>query len=243
MADFTQLMNNGFGVVTVMDVCIYEKKGGYGEGSDCCAVLPAGQTAVTGEPYDASSWVATGQKLDTLKISNLNQEGPTKTITGGKYSVPLVKYGKTTTVEMQDALGSAMTLVRFFGCELGTSTNKGARISVGDKFPHPFAMEGKTFFIDRVTGKEVELYIFMPQFYPEGILNLTQDAEGDAAVFDLNGTLISTWICDDVATESTAHTKRKVAYEIREKSFFAATPTADSSDSAFNPADYQFANS
>ena len=287
--NFNDLMK-GFGVVTVMDACIYTLKDGKAYTGGSCGHLGNTQGALTNE-----DWEFSGEILDTLKIANLTQEGPTKEIKGGKYANSLIKFGKTTTAEIQDALGRASTLVRFFGADYnggvqktytitdtivgdGTATAfyimkgkipagkiatatwtasegeiqtkaagegdlasyvkvtfaaapaantevvitcqytdgenlNGTRISIGDKFPGAFAIEGTTFFIDQKTGEQVPVFIFIPQFLPEAILTLTQDAEGDAAVFDLNGTLNITKISDDEG-------ERTVFYEIREKSFF-----------------------
>ena len=191
---FKDLMN-GFGVVTVMNVKLYSCTGGYTSHPE----------AFTKEDFEDSTLY-----IDTLKIANLTQEGPTKTITGGQYANPLIKYGKTMTCEMQDALGRGAVLEKFFGCDVSDT-----RISVTDKFPGAFALEGETFFIDQETGNKVPVYIFIPQFTPDAILSLTQDAEGDATVFDLNGSVSVTKISD---TDG----ERSVFYEIREKSFFAA---------------------
>ena len=88
MATFKDLMN-GFGVVTVMNVKLYEL---------------AAEKSYTGndKPIDPTFFNVTSTPLylDTLKIANLTQEGPTKTITGGQYANPLIKYGKTMTCEM-----------------------------------------------------------------------------------------------------------------------------------------------
>ena len=197
MATFEQLMQ-GFGVVTVMDINIYE--------------LADGKSYTAGDAMTADSWVDSGFQIDTLKIANLTQEGPTKTVTGGKYANTLIKYGKTMTCEMQDALGRAKTLEKFFGCVYDETLQ---RLSVTDKFPGAFAIEGKTFFIDQKSGDKVDVYIFIPQFTPDAILSLTQDAEGDATVFDLNGSLGVTKISDDSG-------ERDIFYEISAKSFFSA---------------------
>lgn len=204
---FDQLMQ-GFGVVTVMNAHIYEKVGTYTAG--CAAEGHGSETA-----FVPTDWKRTGEVLDTLKIANITQEGPTKTITGGQYANPLIKYGKTATMEMQDALGRASTLQRFFGCDYQSD-----RLSVTDKFPGPFAIEGCTFFIDQKTGEKVWVYIFIPQFTPDAILTLTQDAEGDATVFDLNGSLGVTTVAD-----SAEDTGRSIFYEIRSESFFKDLPT------------------
>jgi hypothetical protein len=207
---FEQLMQ-GFGVVTVMNVCIYEKIGTYTNAAACCHVGDGD------EAFTPADWRATGETIDTLKIANITQEGPTKTISGGQYANPLIKYGKTATMEMQDALGRASTMVRFFGCDYSEEKK---RLSITDKFPGPFAMEGTTFFIDQKTGEKKWVYITIPQFIPDAILTLTQDAEGDATVFDLNGTLGVTRISD--GEDDTA---RDIFYEIREESFFHGKTT------------------
>ena len=195
-ATFEQLMT-GFGIVTVMNVKIYA----LAEGNDYTK---------NPEGFEASNWTKTDEVIETLKIANITQEGPTKTVTGGQYANPLIKYGKTATMEMQDALGRASTLERFFGCEYD---KENGAVSVTDKFPGPFAMEGETFFIDQKSGEKVTVYIFIPQFTPDAILTLTQDAEGDATVFDLNGSLGVTRI-------KKADGYKDIFYEIRKDSFF-----------------------
>jgi hypothetical protein len=208
MTTFEQLMN-GFGVVTVMNVCIYEKISSYTNKANCCSVNDE-----DGGAFIPSDWRKTDETIDTLKIANITQEGPTKTITGGQYANPLIKYGKTATMEMQDALGRASTMQRFFGCDYDKTAEKG-RLSITDKFPGPFAIEGTTFFIDQKSGEKKWVYILIPQFTPDAILTLTQDAEGDATVFDLNGSLGVTTIADGEGQPG-----RDIFYEIREKSFF-----------------------
>ena len=44
-------------------------------------------------------------EINALKTASISTDGPTKTITGGQYNEPLLKYGKTVTVSRQDALG------------------------------------------------------------------------------------------------------------------------------------------
>ena len=191
---------NGFGIVTVMNARIYTLKSGF-----AYVGRNTGSGALTPAAFEDS-----GLYLDTLKIANITMEGPTKTITGGQYSNPLIKYGKTMTMEMQDALGRSTAMTQFFGCEV-----VGGRISVGDKFPGAFAIEGDTFFIDQESGDKVTVHIFIPQFLPDGIFNLTQDAEGDATVFDLNGSVNVTEIKDSADGAS-----RSIFYEIRDNAFF-----------------------
>lgn len=226
---FNDLMK-GFGVVTVMNATIYKLKDGVRYvGQSACRHPGTATAAEGGDGAGAgtaktgkngalipNSFYCTGLYLDTLKIANFTQEGPTKTVTGGQYANPLIKYGKTMTCEMQDALGRAATMVEFFGCEYDATSG---RLSVTDKFPGAFAIEGETFFINQKTGAKETVYIFIPQFTPDAILTLTQDAEGDATVFDLNGTVSVTKIADDENADP-----REIFYEIRNDSFFGAGP-------------------
>ena len=65
----------------------------------------------------------------------------------------------------------------------------------------------------------------IPQFLPEAILSLTQDAEGDATVFDLNGSINMTRIRDEKDAEGAD--ERTIFYEIREKSWFDGVAMAE----------------
>lgn len=228
MVTFEQLMQ-GFGVVTVMDACIYKlkpEKTYVGRGS----CIHGDNNAGAFKPDD---FVCTGLYLDTLKIANLTQEGPTKTITGGKYSNPIIKYGKTMTLEMTDALGRGAVLEEFFGCE-----RRGNNLYVTNRFPGPFAIEGKTFFIDQNTGRQVPVYIFIPQFLPDGILTLTQDADGDAAVFNLNGGVSVTTIRTDTKPISgewdndTEENTIDIFYSIQKDSWFHPNNTSGGTEIA-----------
>lgn len=205
MATFQDLMK-GFGVVTVMNACIYKLREGRSYvGRGACVHGETNSGALKPEDFEC-----TGLYLDTLKIANLTQEGPTKTITGGQYANPLLKYGKTMTLEMQDALGRQAVMTEFFGCDYEEGI-----LSITDKFPGAFAIEGDTFFIDQKTGDKVDVKIFIPQFLPDALLTLTQDAEGDAAVFDLNGTVSVTKIEDGT-------NNKDVFYQIRSTSWFGS---------------------
>ena len=215
--DFQSLMN-GFGIVTVMNATLYKlAKGKSYVGRGACHHGETNSGALLPSDFEC-----TGLYLDTLKIANFTQEGPTKTITGGQYANPIIKYGKTMTCEMQDALGRAATLVEFFGCDYDEVTG---RLSVTDRFPGAFCLEGDTFFINQKTGKKETVHILIPQFLPDAILTLTQDAEGDATVFDLNGTVAVTTIADSVDESGNTTNERSIFYEINSTSWFSKTTT------------------
>lgn len=191
---FSEMMlTNGFGIVTVMNAKIYD-------------ALPADELK-TKTAYEivegATNALVT---LDTLKIANVTIEGPTKTVTGGQYSNPLIKFGKTARLEMQDALGNANAIEYLCGGIMEMEESALAGLHFGEDFMGPKMIIGDTFFIDRKSGRQVPVKIVFYQFLPDSIFNLTQDAEGDATVFDMNGDLLTTEILvGDVAGNPVKH--------------------------------------
>lgn len=180
-ATFDSMMRNGFGVVTVMNAKVYD-------------ALPVstlrGLTAYG--VYNHSKTLDALCEIDTFKVANVTQEGPSKTVTGGQYSNPLIKFGKSARLEMQDALGRAEAIDALCG---GIVEKEGGVITglhFGEDFVGPKMIIGDSFFIDRKTGQQVKVKIVFYQFLPDSIFNLTQDAEGDATVFDMNGDLLTT---------------------------------------------------
>lgn len=182
--DFSQMLAR-FGVVTVMNVKVY----------DIDPSISFDQTA--DKIVAAYSTVEPRATLDTLKISNFTEDGPTKTVNGGQYSNPLIKFGKTARLEMQDALGNSESL-EVFGAGLNEYSETGLTTRIAfhatDSFAAPKLLIGDSFFIDQSTGNQIPVQIVIYQFLPDSLLNLTQDASGDAAVFDLNGDVLITEI-------------------------------------------------
>lgn len=169
-----------FGVVTVMNVKAYK-------------AVRFTETTVD-DNYEIGEWDGKTTlraqpifTLDTLKIANINQEGPTKTITGGQNADTLLKYGKTVNIEMQDALGKYDVLEHIYGVNYSINHQVAA---FTDRFPSEITLVGTTFVIDQQTGAKQPLHVVIPIFLGDGIFNLTQDAEGDATVFDLNGNIL-----------------------------------------------------
>ena len=193
-----------FGVVTVMDVQAYETKlfkadvtHNFGSGGDLVKISYSRGEWDAASTFYENPYGATGQLnttgltakkpafvLDTLKIANINQEGPTKEIKGGQNADTLLKYGKTVTMEMQDALGKYDVLDAMYGVNYSANHQIA---SFTDRFPKEYTLVGTTFVIDQATGAKQPIKIIIPRFLGDGIFNLVQDAEGDATVFDLNG--------------------------------------------------------
>lgn len=196
-------MMNKFGVVTVMNAKVY----------DIAADIDWYQYASDlVQAYLAKTPLCT---LDTLKVANVTIDGPTKTVTGGQYSNALIKFGKTARLEMQDALGNAEAIEFLCGGVVEYVSENGAKVALhnGSDFASPKVIIGDSFFIDQATGKQVKVNIAFWQFNPDSIFNLTQDAEGDATVFDMNGDLLTTEI---KIGGQTADVKHGVFYSIVE---------------------------
>ena len=174
-----------FGVVTVMDVVAYK------------AVRHATDDADKGieeGEWDSVKTLTDENKLfslKTLKIANINTEGPTKSATGGQNADVLLKYGKTFTIEMQDALGKYEVLKNIYGAnDNGTADRAASIVAITDGFPGEITLVGKTFVVDKATGAKQPILIIIPFYLGDGIFNLTQDAEGDISVFDMNGNIL-----------------------------------------------------
>ncbi len=200
-ASFEEMMQH-FGVVTVMNADVYDVSDYSGFSSlTAYEILENAENAKKqAEAVGGITYLCT---LDTLKTANVSVEGPNKTITGGRYNNTLIKFGKTATVEMQDALGNHEALDALCGTvsEYTASGSGLVGLHNTEDFAGPKMIIGDSFFIDQKTGEQVKVKIMFYQFLPESLFNLTQDAEGDATVFDMNGDLLTTEIM--VGTNST----------------------------------------
>ena len=183
---FNQMMQR-FGVVTVMNVRVYEW-------FDFNHIDSNGDPI---SPYNLYQGITTEFTpictLDTLKISNISIEGPSKTLSGGQYANPIIKFGKTARLEMQDALGHIDAIDALCGGiaeRTGSQNGNYIGLHVGEDFNTPKIIIGDTFFIDQATQQQVPVVIIFYKFLPDSLFNLTQDAEGDASVFDMNGDLL-----------------------------------------------------
>ena len=181
---FNQMMQR-FGVVTVMNVRVYE----WFDFNHIDNIDPI-------SPYDLYQGINKLTPLctlDTLKISNISIEGPSKTLSGGRYANPIMKFGKTARLEMQDALGHIDAIDALCGGiaeRTGSQNGNYIGLHVGEDFNTPKIIIGDTFFIDQATQQQVPVVIIFYKFLPDSLFNLTQDAEGDASVFDMNGDLL-----------------------------------------------------
>lgn len=196
-------MRKEFGVVTVRNAKIYEledadyskfeKRSAY-QIANAVKDLTEGASTTSSNTLPKITYRG---KIDTLKTASVSTDGPTKTITGGQYNEPLLKYGKTVTVSRQDALGNHKALQALCGTvsefsDAGTPTNDNTFIGrhITPQFATAKRIIGESFFIDKASGEPVNVKIIFYKFLPDSLFNLTQEADGDASVFDRNGTLV-----------------------------------------------------
>ena len=223
-ATFDGMMKNGFGIVTVMNARVFDALD--------TETLKGKNAYQIYNDYKANTdkLICT---IDTLKIANVTQEGPTKTVTGGQYSNPLIKFGKSARLEIQDALGRAQAIDALCGgvAEYVKENDTITGLHFGEDFVGAKMIIGDSFFIDRTTGEQVKVAIIFYQFLPDSIFNLTQDAEGDATVFDMNGDLLTTEILvgNEDGTRNIVH---GVFYsiidpEVKEATYFTTNKAED----------------
>ena len=194
-------MRKEFGVVTVRnakifeaeDYTLFEEKTAYEIAATADKISKTGATS----NEDATLKIKYLGKIDTLKTASVSTDGPTKTITGGQYNEPLLKYGKTVTVSRQDALGDHKALEALCGtvseyADSAAPANDDHFVGrhITPQFATPKRIIGESFFIDKETGEPVNVKIIFYKFSPDSLFNLTQEADGDASVFDRNGTLV-----------------------------------------------------
>lgn len=230
---FDEMINQGFGIVTVMNVDVFDalELDDYKNSTAYQIVKQAMDLKRNKSP----KYLCT---IDTLKVANAPQEGPSKTVTGGQFSNPLIKFGKSARLEMQDALGRAEAIEALGGgiVEKESGQLKVVGLHFGEDFVGPKLLVGDSFFIDQKSGQQVSVKIVFYQFLPDSIFNLTQDAEGDATVFDLNGDLLTT-IIKVGNNDGTNYEQHGVFYSIIEKASAVAAYTINAKDLTVTKAD------
>ena len=198
-SSFAERMQH-FGVVTVRNADIYEV-GEYSklETKSAYEIAAAAKALTTVGAKNETLTITYRGRIDTLKTASISTDGPTKTITGGQYNEPLLKYGKTVTVSRQDALGDHKALEALCGTvseysDGSKSTTIDEKNFIGRHITPQFATAkriiGDSFFVNQKTGETVNVKIIFYKFLPDSLFNLAQEADGDASVFDRNGTLV-----------------------------------------------------
>jgi hypothetical protein len=179
---FKQLWEHGFGVVTVVDLDIFQGPTD-AELAVWAGMAPAEILAQL-EGYKTAANPKYITTVKTLKTSTPTQEGPTKTIMGGIRNNKIIKWGKTARLEMTDALVNGAALAALAGAEVTDY-----EINIGSEYGGPKTLVGETVYVDKITGKEFRVKIIFYSFVPDSIISLTHSAEDDAAVIEYNGDL------------------------------------------------------
>lgn len=210
-SSFDQMLA-GFAAVDVMNIDVYELTDEFINNlyngkhkateiydaitSDASVTVKDGESSVEVKPLTHLC------KLNYLKASNVQMEGPTKEVTGGWNNKSLLKYGKTATMEITNALGQADALEAFNGAVIEhfstgdkpetadfKTEGKSHIIHVTDSFSGPKLLVGETYFVQQSTGEQIKVKIIFWNFVSNDVFNLSLSPDGDATTFDCSGTL------------------------------------------------------
>ena len=160
-----------FAFVTVMEVEVYSAE-----------LDLSGQ-----DPFSGLEPIAT---LDSLTISNITQEGPLKEMRGGIASEPIIRFRKTVRLDMEDVIARIDSFETLFNANIERD-NEDQIIGFGitDSFATSVTLKGKTFVIDRQTGRRQWIEIVFKRFLPDSVFDITMEAEGDIGIVNVAGEL------------------------------------------------------
>jgi hypothetical protein len=210
MADIYELKD--FAFATVLDVEVYPDKTQFFEATDTGKVYAVPGTyngLAQGALLDAALQTADINaiaKLDSLTMSNITQEGPTKETRGGIYAEPIIRHKKTVRLEMEDVVMTPAALQALFGANLYKDTiivtpagvdndppavTKEVITGFGmtDTFATMLTLRGKTYVVERATGARRWIDIVFKRFLPDSIVDMMMEAEGDLGVVNVAGEL------------------------------------------------------
>lgn len=163
MADLRDTLAK-FGWVTVFEPTFYE-------------LDDNGNRAIGGKTFS----------IDSLRISNITQEGPTKTAKGGLYATTQLRYGKTMRLEMEDVVGRIDVLENLMGVKVVENESAATKLQITDKFSAAMGIEGTTFIINQKTGEKDWVKITIFSFLPDSIFEQNMEAEGDFGAINIAG--------------------------------------------------------
>ena len=139
--------------------------------------------------------------LDSLTISNITEEGPRKEGRGGKNNRPVIRYGKTSRLEMEEIVFNSEVLAKFNNATVTRDgSNNITSITFTEEFPDGFSIIGDTYIVDKDTGARENMYLVFYDFLPDGIFDLTLESEGDLGIMNMQGELFPKW--DSSANEN-----------------------------------------
>lgn len=165
------LTNSDFSFVTVMNVKAWKQE----------TFNQFAETAPT-DPADL--------EMDSLSISNITQEGPTKEARGGQEARPIIRYKKTLRLEMEDVVMKADTLTTFMNGNL-VDDGTDETLQITEEFATYLYVTGETYVIDRATGDRKFVTVKFYNFLPDSIFDLTMESEGDIGMINIGGELFA----------------------------------------------------
>jgi hypothetical protein len=136
--------------------------------------------------------------LDSLTMSNITQEGPTKETRGGIYAEPIIRHKKTMRVEMEDVVLKPEALEVLFGATLyyenqaaedAKDSTKIVGFGMTDRFANMLTLKGRTYVVDKEDGTRKWIDIVFKRFLPDSVVDLMMEAEGDLGVVNVAGEL------------------------------------------------------
>lgn len=133
--------------------------------------------------------------LDSLRISNFTQEGPTKTAKGGYNANTILRHGKTMRLEMEDVIGKSAALTSLMGVVYNAGSGATTSISTTETFT---AIAGQTVFtlgnaIDGLIGTVTVLVNGQPALNPAkvGTNAVSIDAPSAGAIVSITYNYVS----------------------------------------------------
>lgn len=139
-----------------------------------------------------TSYINPVATLDSLTISNVTQEGPRKEIRGGKNAIPIVRYGKTMRLEIEDAIFNISALEALADVQVTRNiSNEVTDIAIVETFAKNYALIGSTYLVDKATGDRKEAYLYFYNYLPDGIFNINMESEGDIGTMAMAGELFA----------------------------------------------------
>jgi len=145
--------------------------------------------------YNFFSVTAPITTLDSLTMSNITQEGPTKETRGGIYAEPIIRHKKTMRVEMEDVVLKPAALEVLFGATLyysedeTTDPDKITGFGMTDRFASMLTLKGRTYVVDKLDGTRKWIDIVFKRFLPDSVVDMMMEAEGDLGVVNVAGEL------------------------------------------------------
>lgn len=129
--------------------------------------------------------------LDSLTISNVTQEGPRKEARGGKNAVPIIRYGKTARLEMEDVVFNIAALALIADVTVDDIAAP-EEIDIVETFAKSIGLIGDTYIVEKETGDRKNAYLVFYSFLPDGVFDITMESEGDIGVMSIAGELFAT---------------------------------------------------